>query len=179
MGAIIDGSYQNYYDPMLGQKLPLVFDAEKEVVSNSIFSITTGLVSGDLLNPIKTLGSIFCGIGKKSANPTETTPGTQQPEETLTEESVEETNNELKNFISDLYQGNIDNLLNSYLGKWKLDQIGIVERQILRLGAYEMKYSDIDLAIAINEAVILANELASESSIKLINGVLDAIAKDK
>ena len=114
MGAIIDGSYQNYYDPMLGQKLPLVFDAEKEVVSNSIFSITTGLVSGDLLNPIKTLGSIFCGIGKKSANPTETTPGTQQSEETLTEESVEETNNELKNFISDLYQGNIDNLLNNY-----------------------------------------------------------------
>ena len=70
-------------------------------------------------------------------------------------------------------------MLNSYLGKWKLDQIGIVERQILRLGAYEMKYSDIDLAIAINEAVILANELASESSIMLINGVLDAIAKDK
>ena len=114
MGAIIDGSYQNYYDPMLGQKLPLVFDAEKEVVSNSIFSITTGLVSGDLLNPIKTLGSIFCGIGKKSANPTETTPGTQQSEEIPTEESVEETNNELKNFISDLHQGNIDNLLNNY-----------------------------------------------------------------
>ena len=93
--------------------------------------------------------------------------------------------NDQKNFTISLYNGvldnldNIDNLLNSYLGKWKLDQIGIVERQILRLGAYEMKYSDIDLAIAINEAVILANELASESSIKLINGVLDAIAKDK
>ena len=93
--------------------------------------------------------------------------------------------NDQKNFTISLYNGvldnidNIDNLLNSYLGKWKLEQIGIVERQILRLGAYEMKYSDIDLAIAINEAVILANELASESSIKLINGVLDAIAKDK
>jgi N utilization substance protein B len=42
-----------------------------------------------------------------------------------------------------------------------------------------MRYSDIDSAIAINEAVMLASELASESSIKLINGVLDAIAKDK
>ena len=97
----------------------------------------------------------------------------------------EKIRNDQKNFTISLYNGvldnldNIDNLLNSYLGKWKLDQIGIVERQILRLGAYEMKYSDIDLAIAINEAVILANELASESSIKLINGVLDAIAKDK
>ena len=113
MGAIIDGSYQNYYDPMLGQKLPLVFDAEKEVVSNSIFSITTGLVSGDLLNPIKTLGSIFCGIGKKSANPTETTPVTQQSEEILTEESVEDTTNELKSFLEDLY-GNISNLPSKY-----------------------------------------------------------------
>ncbi|MEE3705094.1 transcription antitermination factor NusB [Campylobacter sp. CX2-8023-23] len=92
--------------------------------------------------------------------------------------------NDQKNFTIALYNGILDNLdsidtlLNNYLGKWKLDQIGSVERQILRLGAYEMKYSDIDLAIVINEAVILANELSSESSIKLINGVLDAIAKE-
>ena len=107
--------------------------------------------------------------------------------EQFSDEFLEEKKirNDQKNFTISLYNGvldnidNIDNLLNSYLGKWKLDQIGIVERQILRLGAYEMKYSDKDLAIAINEAVILSNELASESSIKLINGVLDAIAKDK
>ena len=73
----------------------------------------------------------------------------------------------------------IDEQLDNYLGKWKISEIGSVERQILRLGAYEMRYSDIDSAIAINEAVMLASELASESSIKLINGVLDAIAKDK
>ncbi len=107
--------------------------------------------------------------------------------EQFSDEFLEEKKirNDQKNFTISLYNGvldnidNIDNLLNNYLGKWKLDQIGIVERQILRLGVYEMKYSNIDLAIAINEAVILANELASESSIKLINGVLDAIAKDK
>ena len=107
--------------------------------------------------------------------------------EQFSDEFLEEKKirNDQKNFTISLYNGvldnldNIDNLLNSYLGKWKLDQIGIVERQILRLGAHEMKSSDLDLAIAINEAVILANELASESSIKLINGVLDAIAKDK
>lgn len=109
MGAITDGNYQNYYDPMLGQKLPLVFDAKKEFVSNSIFGITTGLVSGDLLNPIKTLGSIFCGIGKKSASPTETTPAVQQSEETSTEESVEDTTNELKSFLKDFFKCNILN----------------------------------------------------------------------
>lgn len=93
--------------------------------------------------------------------------------------------NDQKSFTISLYNGILENLssideqLDNYLGKWKIGEIGSVERQILRLGAYEMRYSDIDSAIAINEAVILANELASESSIKLINGVLDAIAKDK
>lgn len=93
--------------------------------------------------------------------------------------------NDQKSFTISLYNGILENLssideqLDNYLGKWKISEIGSVERQILRLGAYEMRYSDIDSAIAINEAVILANELASESSIKLINGVLDAIAKDK
>ena len=105
MGAITDGSYQNYYDPMLWQKLPLVFDAKKEFISNSIFGLTTGLVSGDLLNPIKTLGSIFCGIGKKSASSTEPTQVVQQPEETPTEESVEDTTNNLNSFMSDLKNG--------------------------------------------------------------------------
>ena len=90
---------------MLWQKLPLVFDAKKEFVSNSIFSLTTGLVSGDLLNPIKTLGSIFCGIGKKSASSTEPTQVVQQPEETPTEESVEDTTNNLNSFMSDLKNG--------------------------------------------------------------------------
>lgn len=102
MGAITDGSYQNYYDPMLWQKLPLVFDAKKENLSRFATGLTTCLVSGDLLNPIKTLGSIFCGIGKKSASSTEPTQVVQQPEETPTEESVEDTTNNLNSFMSDL-----------------------------------------------------------------------------
>ena len=67
--------------------------------------------------------------------------------EQFSDEFLEEKKirNDQKNFTISLYNGvldnldNIDNLLNSYLGKWKLEQIGIVERQILRLGAYEMK----------------------------------------
>ena len=105
MGAITDGSYQIYIDPMLDKKLSKKWDAKKEFISNSIFGLTTGLVSGDLLNPIKTLGSIFCGIGKKSASSTETTPVVQQPEETPTEESVEDTTNNLNSFMSDLKNG--------------------------------------------------------------------------
>ncbi|ANE36297.1 transcription antitermination protein [Campylobacter iguaniorum] len=93
--------------------------------------------------------------------------------------------NDQKSFTLSLYNGVLDNLnlideeLNSHLGKWKLEEIGTVERAILRLGAYEIKFSDIDDAIIINEAILLANELGSDSSTRLINGVLDAISKDK
>lgn len=93
--------------------------------------------------------------------------------------------NDQKSFTLSLYNGVLDNLnlideeLNSHLGKWKLEEIGAVERAILRLGAYEIKFSDIDSAIIINEAILLASELGSDSSTRLINGVLDAISKDK
>ncbi len=72
----------------------------------------------------------------------------------------------------------IDRTLNARLGKWKLDEIGAVERAILRLGTYELLYTDTDTGIVISEAVALANEFGSDSATRLINGVLDAIAKD-
>ena len=73
----------------------------------------------------------------------------------------------------------IDEALNIHLGKWKLGEIGSVERAILRLGAYEIKFTNTDDAIIINEAVMLGNELGSDSSTRFINGVLDAISKVK
>ncbi|MBP3224709.1 transcription antitermination factor NusB [Campylobacter sp. VBCF_06 NA8] len=67
----------------------------------------------------------------------------------------------------------IDALLNEYLKEFKLHEISAVERAILRLGAYELRFSDTDAGIIINEAVTAAKELGASS--KLINGVLDAI----
>ncbi|CDF65383.1 Transcription termination protein NusB [Campylobacter fetus subsp. venerealis str. 84-112] len=71
----------------------------------------------------------------------------------------------------------IDEALDAHLGKWKLGEIGAVERAILRLGAYEIKFTNTQSAIVINEAILLANELGSDSSTRFINGVLDAISK--
>ena len=66
----------------------------------------------------------------------------------------------------------IDTLLNEYLKEFKLHEISAIERAILRLGAYELRYTDTDAGIIINEAVTAAKELGASS--KLINGVLDA-----
>ncbi|RAZ23777.1 transcription antitermination factor NusB [Campylobacter hyointestinalis] len=103
-------------------------------------------------------------------------------EEFLEEKKIR---NDQKKFTLELYNGVLQNLdlideaLNTHLGKWKLCDIGSVERAILRLGAYEIKFTNTDDAIIINEAVMLANELGSDSSTRFINGVLDAISKVK
>ncbi|EPO9350444.1 transcription antitermination factor NusB, partial [Campylobacter coli] len=54
-----------------------------------------------------------------------------------------------------------------------------IERAILRLGAYELLFTDTPNAIVINEAIELAKELANDNSPKFINGVLDTLVKAK
>lgn len=91
--------------------------------------------------------------------------------------------NKQKEFCLSLLNGTLDNLnkvdesLNNHLKEWKLDQISNIERSILRLGAYEVLFSDTDKAVVINESIELAKKLASGKTAKLVNGVLDAIDK--
>ncbi|NLK66956.1 MAG: transcription antitermination factor NusB [Campylobacteraceae bacterium] len=91
--------------------------------------------------------------------------------------------NKQKKFSDSLYNGVIENLeaidaaLNEHLSEYKIDEVGEVERAILRLGAYEIKFTSVDKAVAINEAIELAKELASDSSPSFVNGVLDNIAR--
>ncbi|EDP4105001.1 transcription antitermination factor NusB [Campylobacter jejuni] len=93
--------------------------------------------------------------------------------------------NEQKNFTLNLYHGILDNLnnidetLNSFLNDNQITALGHVERAILRLGAYELLFTDTLSAIVINEAIELAKELANDNSPKFINGVLDALIKAK
>lgn len=69
-------------------------------------------------------------------------------------------------------QNEIDEIIKANLKDNDLDKVGMVERAILRLGVYEMKYLKIDRPVIINEAVELAKELCSDSSPRFINGVL-------
>lgn len=93
--------------------------------------------------------------------------------------------NEQKNFTLSLYEGIIKNLddidknLNSYLNENEIEKLGHIERAILRLGAYEILFTDTPNAIVINEAIELAKELANDNSPKFINGVLDTLVKAK
>ena len=77
------------------------------------------------------------------------------------------------------YQEAIDAYITKYATEWPLDQITIVDRNILRIGVYELIFNDeIPAKVAINEAIEIAKTFGSESSGKFVNGVLGAIYKD-
>lgn len=72
----------------------------------------------------------------------------------------------------------IDAALDPFLDHWSLYRLGTVERNVLRLGAWELAYaSDIPAPITINEAVDIAKFFSDSQSGRFVNGVLDKYAK--
>lgn len=71
----------------------------------------------------------------------------------------------------------IDELISTYAQGWDMDRLPAVDRNILRLGIYEILWrKDLDDAVAINEALNLAKELSTDDSATYIHGVLGRIA---
>ncbi len=70
----------------------------------------------------------------------------------------------------------IDEIIGQFASHWPLEQITIVDRNILRIGVYELKFSqEIPDKVAINEAIEVAKTYGGPTSGKFINGVLGAI----
>lgn len=73
----------------------------------------------------------------------------------------------------------IDGLIKSASDNWRLDRITYVDINILRLGIYEMLYSeDVPPKVAIDEAIEIGKKYGNEDSREFINGVLDRVLKD-
>jgi N utilization substance protein B len=91
--------------------------------------------------------------------------------------------NKQKDFALNIFNGTIkyleivDKEISGHLNKRDIDEVGFVEKAILRLSAYEILFSGLDKAIIINEAIELSKRLASDNAPKFINGVLDSIKK--
>jgi N utilization substance protein B len=76
-------------------------------------------------------------------------------------------------------QAEIDGIITHYAPEWPIEQITVVDRNILRIGVYELKWvHNIPSKVAINEAIELAKTFGGESSGRFVNGVLGAIFKD-
>jgi len=104
-----------------------------------------------------------------------------------TDEILEEKKirNKQKDFALGLYEGVMENLeacdkaIIEHLKEWDFERLGAIERATLRLASYEILFGELDSAVVINEAVEITKAFGTEQSPKFINGVLDAISKDK
>lgn len=73
----------------------------------------------------------------------------------------------------------IDKYIEKYAPEWPIDQITTVDRNILRIGVFELVFSEeVPSKVAINEAIELAKSFGGQASGKFVNGVLGAIYKD-
>lgn len=77
------------------------------------------------------------------------------------------------------YQNEIDKVANEYLKDWTIDRLGNTDSAILRMGIYELLYTDSPEIVAINEAVELAKLYSDDNVRKMINGVLDGVYHHK
>jgi transcription antitermination protein NusB len=73
----------------------------------------------------------------------------------------------------------VDEVIRKASTNWRLERMARVDRNVLRLGAYELlRNQDVPRAVILDEAVELAKRFGSEDSGAFVNGVLDRIAED-
>ena len=89
---------------------------------------------------------------------------------------------ELRDFIRDLVTGvlqrrsRVDEIIKRFSKGWKIQRMAMVDRNILRLGIYELCFHpDMPPKVAINEAVELAKRFGDANSPAFVNGILDSV----
>jgi len=91
---------------------------------------------------------------------------------------------EIKAYASEIAEGTathlseVDGFITTHADNWDLKRMAVVDRNILRLGVFELMHrADVPPTVCINEAIELAKRFGDTESAKFVNGVLDAIHK--
>lgn len=99
-------------------------------------------------------------------------------------ESKEKSGNKaIFKFIEETYFGvyqhlnEIDALISEAAKNWSMTRIAKVDLSILRLAIYELRYTDVPVKVAVNEALEIAKAYSTDKSPKFINGVLGSVTK--
>jgi transcription antitermination protein NusB len=93
-----------------------------------------------------------------------------------------EGSEDVKAFAEQLVRGvlehrkDLDALLAKYATNWKVSRMQIVDRNILRIGAFELLWLDeVPAKVTVNEAIELAKDFGDEEAAKFVNGILDKV----
>lgn len=97
------------------------------------------------------------------------------------QEVMEMDNEFVKNVVYGVitYRNEIDEVANRHLDGWLIGRLGNTDQAILRMGIYELLYTDIPEIVAINEAIELAKLYSDDAVRKMINGVMDQVYHEK
>ena len=100
-------------------------------------------------------------------------------------DAVIKENCEIENeFVKDMvygittYTNELDEIANKYLQDWTINRLDSMGKEILRMGIYELKYTDTPDLVATNEAIELAKKYSDDSVRKMINAALDKIINE-
>ena len=95
----------------------------------------------------------------------------------LIKEQLEVENNYVNDCIAGILKNKkkLDELANKYLKDWTINRLNKVDQAILRLGIYELMYTDTPSVVSINEAIELSKKYSDEKVVKMLNATLDKI----
>lgn len=98
-------------------------------------------------------------------------------------EKIEKVVREFSDFLTQGIEKHllaIDEMIKKYATNWQLDRMAVIDRNILRLGVYEILFAEeIPPKVTINEMVELAKKFGDAESGKFVNGILDKIHKEE
>ena len=99
------------------------------------------------------------------------------PLESLFEGSPDEFASSLARAVADEASA-LDDRITAASTEWPADRLGTLERNVLRIGVYELEEGTVPAEVAINEAVLLAKRYATEEAARLVNGILGRILRE-
>ena len=105
----------------------------------------------------------------------------EQFDELLKERKIKNKKAEFaKNLLKGVleHKDEIDKIIKDHLIDWDFDRLDKIDKQILRVGVYELKYTDTPFQIVIDEAVKIAKNFSEDKAKSFINGILDRVAKE-
>lgn len=73
----------------------------------------------------------------------------------------------------------LDTVIQQFLEHWRLNRLGVCTKLILRMGVWELLFTDTPTSIIINEAIELAKDFAEKDAYKFVNGLLDKVASKR
>lgn len=103
---------------------------------------------------------------------------TGQPLTALYEGDVDPFSRELAEAVA-AEASELDRVIDDASDEWRADRLGVLERNILRIGIYELVHGTVPVEVAISEAVNLAKRYASDEASRLVNGVLGRVARER